>query len=60
VPTQAVVIHGEKSSVFVEKASWTFERRDVEVGEQNAGRIIVTKGLDPGARVVTANAVLLQ
>lgn len=59
VPTAAVVLAGEKSTVFVETAPWTFERREVEVGEQYESRIVVTKGLDAGARVVAKDAVLL-
>ena len=59
VPTSAVVINGEKSNVFVEVAPWTFERRQVEVGEQLGDRIVVTKGLEPGTRIIATNAVLL-
>lgn len=59
VPTAAVVVSGDRSAVYVETAPWTFERRVVEVGDQLEGRIVVTRGLDPGARIVTANAVLL-
>lgn len=60
VPVEAVVLHGDRSSVFVEKSPWTFERTDVSVDDQHDGKIVVTKGLDAGARIVTANAVLLQ
>jgi cobalt-zinc-cadmium efflux system membrane fusion protein len=60
VPTTAVLLHGDKSSVFVEKAPWRFERRDVDVAEQLGNDIVVTRGLEPGARIVTTNAVLLQ
>ncbi len=59
VPTSAVVVSGEKSNVFVEVSPWTFERRQVEIGEQLGSRIVVTKGLEAGARVVATNAVLL-
>lgn len=59
VPTPAVVVNGDKSSVYVETAPWTFEKREVDVGEQIADRVAVTKGLDVGARIVTKNAVLL-
>ena len=60
VPTSAVVMHGDKSSVFVEKSPWRFERRDVDVGEQLGDHIAITRGLEAGARIVVANAVLLQ
>lgn len=58
-PTSGVVISGEKSSVYVEVSPWTFEKRNVEVGEQFGDKIVVTKGLEPGTRIVARNAVLL-
>lgn len=58
VPTASVVISGEKSSVYVETAPWTFEKREVEVGEQLAEKIVVTRNLTAGTRIVVANAVL--
>ena len=60
VPTTALLLHGDKSSVFVEKSEWRFERRDVDVGAQIGDKIVITRGLEPDARVVTKNAVLLQ
>lgn len=61
VPTTALLLHGDKSSVFVEKSPWRFERRDVDVGAQvGTDKMIITRGLEPGARIVTTNAVLLQ
>lgn len=59
VPTASVVLSGEQSGVYVEVAPWTFERKTVEVGEQMGDKIVVTRGLAAGDRIVTANAVLL-
>jgi cobalt-zinc-cadmium efflux system membrane fusion protein len=59
VPTSAVVISGERSTVYVEVAPWTFERRTIEVGDQLKDRIVVTKGLEAGARIIATNAVLM-
>lgn len=59
VPTTAVVLSGEKSQIFVEKAPWTFEKRVVEVGDQLNGRVAIARGLDVGDRVVVENAVML-
>jgi cobalt-zinc-cadmium efflux system membrane fusion protein len=59
VPTTAVVLSGEKSQVYVEKAPWTFEKRAVELGDQLNGRVAIAKGLDVGDRIVTENAVML-
>lgn len=60
VPTTALLLHGDKSSVFVEKGEWRFERRDVDVGAQMGDKVVITRGLEPGARIVATNAVLLQ
>jgi cobalt-zinc-cadmium efflux system membrane fusion protein len=60
VPAMAVVISGDVSSVFVETAPWTFEKRTIEMGEQLTDVITVTRGVSTGDRIVVSNAVLLQ
>lgn len=60
VPTTALLLHGDKSSIFVEKGEWHFERRDVDVGAQIGDKVVITRGLEPNARIVVTNAVLLQ
>jgi cobalt-zinc-cadmium efflux system membrane fusion protein len=59
VPTSAVVVSGDKNYAYVEVAPWTFDKRQVEVGDQFGDRIVVTKGLDAGARIVATDAVVL-
>ncbi len=59
VPSSALVVRGDRSFLFVEKAPWTFEQRPVEVGEPLAMGLAVTHGLSAGERVVTANTILL-
>ena len=59
VPSSALLVRGDKSFVFVEKAPWTLERRSVEVGEPLALGVSVTRGLAVGERIVTANTILL-
>ena len=59
VPATAVVVNGDKSTVYVEVAPWTFEKREIEVGAQFGDRMAVTKGLTVGTRIVATNAVLL-
>jgi len=58
VPASALLVRGDQSFVFVEKAPWTFERRAVEVGEPLPMGIPVTRGISSGDRVVTANTIL--
>ena len=59
VPTTAIVLSGEKSQVYVEKAPWTFEKRAVELGDQLSGRVAIARGIDVGDRIVIENAVML-
>ncbi len=58
-PSQAIVVVGDKSNVYVETAPFQFERRPIEIADQVGDRVIVTQGLQFGARIVTSNAVLL-
>ncbi len=59
VPASALLVRGDKSFLFVEKAPWTFERRPVELGEPLAMGVSVAHGLSAGERIVTANTILL-
>jgi cobalt-zinc-cadmium efflux system membrane fusion protein len=59
VPPSALLVRGDKSFVFVEKAPWTLERRPIEVGEPLPVGVSVTRGLAAGERIVTANTILL-
>ncbi len=59
VPASALLVRGDKSFLFVEKAPWTFERRPVELGEPLATGVSVAHGLSAGERIVTADTILL-
>jgi cobalt-zinc-cadmium efflux system membrane fusion protein len=58
VPSSALLVRGDRSFLFVEKAPFTFERRPVEVGEPLAAGVPVTRGISSGERIVTANTIL--
>jgi multidrug efflux system membrane fusion protein len=53
VPSQAIQTSQEGEIVFVVKPDLTVEVRPVAVGRAIDGEVIVTKGLQPGERVVT-------
>lgn len=59
VPPSALLVRGDRSFVFVEKAPWTLERRAIEVGDPLAAGVAVTRGLVAGERIVTTNTILL-
>ncbi|HEX4459582.1 MAG TPA: efflux RND transporter periplasmic adaptor subunit, partial [Polyangia bacterium] len=60
VPSTALVLMGDKSYVFVERAPWTFERAAVETAESQGSVTIVKDGVAAGTRIVVKDAVLLQ
>src|SRR5215470_9242111 len=60
VPTSALLMTNDKTSVFVEVAEWAFERRDIEVAYQEGPTAVVKVGLRPGERIVVKGAVRLN
>jgi cobalt-zinc-cadmium efflux system membrane fusion protein len=60
VPTSALLMTNDKTSVFVEVAEWAFERRDIEVAYQEGPTAAVKSGLKPGERIVVKGAVRLN
>jgi cobalt-zinc-cadmium efflux system membrane fusion protein len=60
VPNSALLMTNDKTSVFVEVASWAFERRDVEIAYQEDAAAAIKSGLEPGERVVVKGAVRLN
>ena len=60
VPQSALVLSNDVISVYVEVAPWVFERRNVELGTEDAQGARVLHGLQAGERIVTAGAVLLN
>jgi membrane fusion protein, heavy metal efflux system len=60
VPTSALVMSGDRTTVFVQTEPRTFEQRPVQVGEQQDSRTIVISGVTEGARVLVRNGALLQ
>ncbi|MCL5773555.1 MAG: efflux RND transporter periplasmic adaptor subunit [Firmicutes bacterium] len=60
VPENAVLIHGEKRYIFVEKSHGNYEKRDVTVGISSAGKAEILRGLTEGEKVVTEGNLLLE
>jgi cobalt-zinc-cadmium efflux system membrane fusion protein len=60
IPVKAVFTKDNQHFVFVEKSPGQYERQLVELGAEHAGRVSVTGGLEPGARVVTEGSLQLQ
>ena len=60
VPTSALIMNNDNTSVFVEVDPWTFVRRSVELGSEDGGLVRVRSGLQSGERVVVRGGVLLN
>jgi cobalt-zinc-cadmium efflux system membrane fusion protein len=61
LPVTAVLIkEGSKRVVYVEERGGRFVARPIEAGEERGGRVRVLSGLQPGDRVVTKGALLVD
>jgi cobalt-zinc-cadmium efflux system membrane fusion protein len=60
VPTAALLMTNDTTSVFVEVSDWAFERRNVEIAYQEGAAVAIKNGLRPGDRVVVKGAVRLN
>ena len=60
VPEAAVFLKGEKHFVFVQEKPCQFMRQEVAIGSEQAGRVMILRGLQAGQQVVTDGCVLLQ
>ena len=60
VPETAVLREGEKRVVWVQRSENEFNRRDVVTGLEQNGRIQILSGLQPGEKIVSEGAILLE
>jgi membrane fusion protein, heavy metal efflux system len=60
VQSKAVFLSGDRHFVFVEELPGRFKRQQVDIGDEQEGRVMVVGGLRPGQQVVTDGCVLLQ
>jgi membrane fusion protein, heavy metal efflux system len=60
VPTSALVMSNNSTSVFIEVAPWAFERRNVEINYQEGEDAVIKSGVNSGERVVVRGGVRLN
>jgi len=61
VPVGAILIKdGDQPIVYVENAKGGFERRDVDIGHAYENRVQVLSGLQPGEKVASKGALLID
>jgi membrane fusion protein, heavy metal efflux system len=60
VPTSALLMSNDRTSVFAEVEPWTFVRRDVETEYEEGNTAVILSGLNPGERVIVKGAVVFN
>jgi cobalt-zinc-cadmium efflux system membrane fusion protein len=60
VPSSALLMNNDRTSVFVATAPWTFERRTVELQMEEGSTVVVRSGLTAGEPVVVKGGILLN
>jgi len=60
VPTTALVMSGDRTTVFIQVAPNTYEQRPVAAGEQHGDRTIIKSGVQAGEKVLIREGALLQ
>jgi membrane fusion protein, heavy metal efflux system len=60
VPTSALLMNNDRTSVFVATAPWTFERRTVAAELEEGTMVALDSGVKPGEQVVVKGGILLN
>ena len=60
LPSSALLMDNDSTTVMVEVSPWVFERHSVEIGSEDGELVHVSSGVKPGDRVVVRGAVLLN
>lgn len=60
LPTSALLMNNDRTSVFVATAPWTFERRTVELQLEEGSTVAIRSGVNAGEQVVMKGGVLLN
>lgn len=60
LPTSALLMNNDRTSVFVATAPWTFERRIVEPRLEEGQTVAIDSGVKPGEQVVVQGGILLN
>jgi cobalt-zinc-cadmium efflux system membrane fusion protein len=60
LPTSALLINNDRTSVFVATAPWTFERRTVDLQLEEGTSVAIRSGVSAGEQVVVKGGVLLN
>jgi membrane fusion protein, heavy metal efflux system len=60
LPSSALLMNNDRTTVFVATAPWTFERRTVEPLLGESPQVAIASGVQPGEQVVVKGGILLN
>jgi membrane fusion protein, heavy metal efflux system len=60
LPTSALLMNNDRTTVFVATAPWTFERRTVQAQLEEGSTVALESGIRPGEQVVVRGGILLN
>jgi cobalt-zinc-cadmium efflux system membrane fusion protein len=60
LPSSALLMNNDRTSVFVATAPWTFERRNVDAMLEEGPQVAIRSGVTAGEQVVVKGGILLN
>ena len=60
LPSSALLMNNDRTSVFIAVAPWTFERRTVDPDLEEGTSVAIRSGVNPGDQVVVKGGILLN
>jgi membrane fusion protein, heavy metal efflux system len=60
LPSSALLMNNDRTSVFVATAPWTFERRNVEAQLEEGPSVAIRSGVNAGEQVLVKGGILLN
>jgi cobalt-zinc-cadmium efflux system membrane fusion protein len=60
LPSSALLMNNDRTSVFVATAPWTFERRTVDTLLEEGSSVAIRSGIEAGEQVVVKGGILLN
>jgi cobalt-zinc-cadmium efflux system membrane fusion protein len=60
LPSSALLMNNDRTSVFVATAPWTFERRTVDPQLEGGASVAIRSGIEAGDQVVVKGGILLN
>jgi cobalt-zinc-cadmium efflux system membrane fusion protein len=60
LPSSALLMNNDRTSVFVATAPWTFERRNVDTQLEEGSSVAIRSGVNAGEQVLVKGGILLN